>query len=81
MSTPDLTQTPIDADGNFEVHLQKSGQTLRVGKEQSILSALQDAGHEVRSAIRVLLSKADKAPLVEEMERIRIDIYVRDNIP
>jgi len=41
----------------------------------------QDAGHEVRSAIRVLLSKADKAPLVEEMERIRIDIYVRDNIP
>jgi vanillate O-demethylase ferredoxin subunit len=35
------------ADGSFEVHLQKSGQTLKVGKEQSILSALQDAGHEV----------------------------------
>jgi vanillate O-demethylase ferredoxin subunit len=47
MSTPDLTQTPIDADGSFEVHLQKSGQTLKVGKEQSILNALQDAGHEV----------------------------------
>ena len=41
----------------------------------------QDAGHEVRSAIRVLLSKADKAPIVEQMERIRIDIYIRDNIP
>lgn len=41
----------------------------------------QDAGHEVRSAIRVLMSKADKAPIVEQMERIRIDIYVRDNIP
>ena len=41
----------------------------------------QDAGHEVRSAIRVLMSKADKHPIVEQMERIRIDIYLRDNIP
>ena len=41
----------------------------------------QDAGHEVRSAIRVLMSKADKLPIVEQMERIRIDIYLRDNIP
>ena len=47
MSTTDLTQTPIHADGSFEVHLQKSGQTLQVGKEQSILNALQDAGHDV----------------------------------
>ena len=41
----------------------------------------QDAGHDVRSAIRVLMSKADKLPIVEQMERIRIDIYLRDNIP
>ncbi len=41
----------------------------------------QDAGHEARSAIRVLMSKADKSPIVEQMERIRIDIYLRDNIP
>lgn len=41
----------------------------------------QDAGHEVRSAIRVLMSKADKAPIIDSMERIRIDIYLRDNIP
>ncbi|WP_421696490.1 LacI family DNA-binding transcriptional regulator [Aestuariivirga sp.] len=41
----------------------------------------QDAGHEVRSAIRVLMSKTDRAPLVDSMERIRIDIYLRDNIP
>ncbi len=41
----------------------------------------QDAGHEVRSAIRLLMSKAGKSPVVEAMERIRIDIYVRDNIP
>jgi LacI family transcriptional regulator len=41
----------------------------------------QDAGHEVRSAIRLLMSKADKAPIIDSMERIRIDIYLRDNIP
>lgn len=47
MSTPDLTQTPIAADGSFEVVLQKSGQTLTVTKDQSILKVLQDAGHDV----------------------------------
>lgn len=46
MNTTDLTQTPIAADGSFEVQLQKSGQILQVGKEQSILKALQDAGHD-----------------------------------
>jgi vanillate O-demethylase ferredoxin subunit len=47
MNTPDLSQTPIAADGTFEVHLQKSGQTLRVTQDQSILKVLQDAGHDV----------------------------------
>ena len=47
MNTPDLTQTPINADGSFEEKKKKSGQTLQVGKAQSILNALQDAGHEV----------------------------------
>jgi ferredoxin len=47
MSTTDLTQTPLAADGSFEVQLQKSGQTLQVSKEQSILKVLQDAGHDV----------------------------------
>jgi ferredoxin len=47
MNTPDLSQTPIAADGTFEVHLQKSGQTLRVTPDQSILKVLQDAGHDV----------------------------------
>lgn len=41
----------------------------------------QDPGHEVRSAVRVLLAKADKAPLIESQERIRIDIFMRDNLP
>jgi LacI family transcriptional regulator len=41
----------------------------------------QDPGHEVRSAIRVLLARCDNAPLIESQERIRIDIYLRDNVP
>jgi vanillate O-demethylase ferredoxin subunit len=47
MSATDFTQTPISADGSFEVQLQKSGQTLTVSKDQSILKVLQDAGHDV----------------------------------
>jgi len=47
MSATDFTQTPISADGSFEVQLQKSGQTLTVGKDQSILKVLQDAGHDI----------------------------------
>jgi ferredoxin len=47
MSATDLTQTPIATDGCFEVQLQKSGQTLQVSKDQSILKVLQDAGHDV----------------------------------
>ena len=47
MSATDLTQTPISADGSFEVQLQKSGQTLKVSKDESIRKVLQDAGHDV----------------------------------
>ena len=47
MSSPDLSQTPLAADGRFEVVLHKSGQTLTVTKDQSILKVLQDAGHDV----------------------------------
>jgi LacI family transcriptional regulator len=41
----------------------------------------QDPGHEVRSAVRVLMSKADNVPLIESQERIRIDVFLRDNLP
>jgi LacI family transcriptional regulator len=41
----------------------------------------QDPGHEIRSAMRVLMAKCDRAPIVEAMERISIDIFVRDNLP
>lgn len=41
----------------------------------------QDAGHEVRSAIRVLKAKADGLPVIAAQERIRIDIFLKDNLP
>jgi len=41
----------------------------------------QDAGHEVRSAIRVLKAKADGVAVIGAQERIRIDIFLKDNLP
>jgi LacI family transcriptional regulator len=41
----------------------------------------QDPGHEIRSAMRVLIAKCDRAPIIAAMERISIDIFVRDNLP
>lgn len=41
----------------------------------------QDAGHEVRSAVRVLRALIDGAPLIEGQDHIRIEIYLRDNLP
>ncbi|ADZ71995.1 LacI family DNA-binding transcriptional regulator [Polymorphum gilvum] len=41
----------------------------------------QDAGHEVRSAVRVLKALIDGKPLMEGQERIGIDIFLPDNLP
>lgn len=41
----------------------------------------QDPGHEIRSAIRVLTSFVDDTDVIPGQERIRIDVYLRDNIP
>jgi LacI family transcriptional regulator len=41
----------------------------------------QDPGHEARSAVRVLRALADGASIDTGQERIRIDIYLRDNLP
>ena len=42
---------------------------------------VQDPSHEVRSAIRVLRALVDEAPINEKQERIRIEIFMRDNLP
>jgi LacI family transcriptional regulator len=41
----------------------------------------QDAGHEARSAARVLLAHCESRPINAAQERIRIDVFVKDNLP
>jgi len=41
----------------------------------------QNAGHEARSAARVLLARCTGATINPDQERIRIDIFLRDNLP
>jgi LacI family transcriptional regulator len=40
----------------------------------------QDPGHEARSAARILLAQCANLPVVDDQERIRIDIFLRDNL-
>lgn len=51
--------------------------------EDGLIDAVlnQDAGHEVRSAIRVLKARADGLDVIGAQERIRIDIFLKDNLP
>jgi LacI family transcriptional regulator len=58
-------------------------ETTRRALQSGLIDAVlnQDAGHEVRSAIRVLKAKADGMPVVAAQERIRIDIFLKDNLP
>jgi len=41
----------------------------------------QDPGHEARSAARILLAHCMTEPISADQERIRIDIFLRDNLP
>ena len=41
----------------------------------------QDPGHEIRSALRIALALQTGEPVMADQERIRIDIYLRDNLP
>ncbi len=41
----------------------------------------QDPGHEVRSAVRVLKALCNKDAIVLGQERIRIEIYLKENLP
>ena len=55
----------------------------RVALQAGLIDAVlnQDAGHEVRSAIRVLKARADGIDVIDGQERIRIDIFLKDNLP
>lgn len=41
----------------------------------------QDAGHEVRSACRLALAQVHGERVIADQERIRIDVFLKDNLP
>ncbi|ODN71877.1 LacI family DNA-binding transcriptional regulator [Methylobrevis pamukkalensis] len=41
----------------------------------------QDCGHEIRSAARVMRALSARVPIVDAQERIRIDIFLAENLP
>ncbi|MFD1200252.1 LacI family DNA-binding transcriptional regulator [Brucella gallinifaecis] len=56
-----------------------TSQALEEGLIHAVLA--QDAGHEIRSAIRVLKAAADRLAIVPGQEHIRIEIFLKDNLP
>ncbi len=58
-------------------------ETSRQGLAEGQLDAVinQDCGHEVRSVIRVLKARADGLIPLNAQERIRIDVFLKDNLP
>lgn len=56
-----------------------SRRALQRGTFDAIIN--QDTGHIVRSTIRLLRATVDQVPFDKTQERIRIDIYVKENLP
>jgi LacI family transcriptional regulator len=57
----------------------ESRRLLVCGVADAIIS--QDAGHEARSAARMLLARCAGEAIIPEQEVIRIEVFLRDNIP
>ena len=55
-----------------------SREALRDGTFDAVIN--QDPPHQVRSAIRLVRAYADKSAFEESQERIKIDIFLRDNL-
>ncbi|WP_449415073.1 LacI family DNA-binding transcriptional regulator [Ochrobactrum teleogrylli] len=58
---------------------EATSQALEQGLVHGVLA--QDAGHEIRSAIRILKASADRLPIIAGQEHIRIEIFLKDNLP
>lgn len=54
-------------------------QALLSGVADAVIN--QDAGHEVRSACRLALAELAGDRVLPDQERIRLDIFLRDNLP
>lgn len=57
----------------------QSREALLSGKFDAVIS--QDTGHLVRSAVRIMRANSDQLPINMAQERIRIDVYLKENMP
>ena len=71
------------ADKDIRVVTTELSQHTRAALISGDIDAVlvQDPSHEVRSAVRILKAFVDDAAVNEKQERIRIEIFVRDNLP
>ena len=58
---------------------QLSRGALGTGVFDAVIS--QDTGHLVRSAVRIMRATRDRMPIHAAQERIRIDVYLKENMP
>jgi LacI family transcriptional regulator len=78
-----LRQRPASSGSKPVVIAHELTPHTRTALQSGLVDAVlnQDAGHEVRSAIRVLKAHADGIAVIDAQERIRIDIFLKDNLP
>ena len=76
-----LQQT--DRRNDFMIVAHELTETTRAALRNGVFDAVisQDSGHLVRSATRLLKATADRIPFDKTQERIRIHIYLRENMP
>ncbi len=69
--------------GNLVVVAHELTDSSRTALEDGVFDAIisQDTGHLIRSATRLLKATADRLPINHMQERIRIDIYLKENLP
>jgi LacI family transcriptional regulator len=76
----------LEASGRAQ-HIAWIAHELTADTRRSLLNGLvdaiinQDPGHEARSAARILLAHCLGEPIIPDQERIRIEIFLRDNLP
>ncbi len=56
-----------------------SRKALNDGMFDAVIS--QDSGHLIRSAVRIMRARSDNMPINSAQERIRIDVYLKENMP
>ena len=80
--TAGLVRALAERAGDVTVIAHELTGTTRAALMDGTIDALiaQDAGHLVRSAIRLLRATADGMPFDPAQERIRIDIHLRENV-